>query len=423
MGSEIQNPFEDRDTRRFLKHLSRDAFKEKAFFPEDGYFGPFGGRYSPEVLVPAIEELEAVYTKALKSTSFLKEWKKYQREFAGRPSKLTYAPRLSEAWGAQIWLKREDLNHTGSHKINNALGQALLAKRMKKKRLIAETGAGQHGVATATVAAHFGFECTVYMGAEDVRRQKLNVYRMQLLGATVVPVTSGTGTLKDATNEAMRDWAKTVGETHYVIGSAIGPHPFPTLVRDFQSVIGLESRKQMLKKAGALPDIAVACVGGGSNAIGLFHGFLGDRDVRLIGAEPGGRSDEPGEHAASVFAGRPGYFHGTHSLFIQKDDGQIQDVHSVSAGLDYPGVGPQHAYLAKIKRVEYTRVPDSEALDAFVQVTRLEGIVPALESAHAFVVARREAALKKSSRILVCLSGRGDKDVAEVARLLELPDV
>lgn len=422
MISTKKDPFDDRLTRRFLKKLSRNAFKEKAFFPEDGYFGPFGGRYSPEVLLPAIEELESVYAEALRSSRFLKEWKKYQKEFAGRPSRLTLAPRLSREWGAEIWLKREDLNHTGSHKINNALGQALLARRMKKKRLIAETGAGQHGVATATVAAHFGFECVVYMGAEDVRRQKLNVYRMQLLGATVVPVTSGNGTLKDATNEAMRDWARTVDETHYVIGSAIGPHPFPTLVRDFQSVIGLEARKQILKKAGALPDTVIACVGGGSNAIGMFHGFLADRDVRLIGAEPGGRSDAPGEHAASIFGGRPGYFHGTHSMFLQKDDGQIQDVHSVSAGLDYPGVGPQHAYLADIGRVDYVRVSDTEALQAFVDVSRLEGILPALESAHAFAMARKEADRNPGSRILICLSGRGDKDVAEVARLLEMPE-
>lgn len=416
------DPFDDREIRRFLKGLSKNALSTGEFFPSDGYFGPFGGRYSPEVLVPAIEELEATYAKALKSTAFMKEWKHYKKDFAGRPSRLTHASRLSQAWGADIWLKREDLNHTGSHKINNALGQALLARRMKKKRLIAETGAGQHGVATATVAAHFGFECTIYMGAEDVRRQRLNVYRMELLGATVVPVTSGTGTLKDATNEAMRDWAKTVGDTHYIIGSAIGPHPFPTLVRDFQSVIGHEARRQMLKRTGRLPDIVTACVGGGSNAIGVFHGFLTDREVRLIGAEAGGRGDDPGEHAATVYAGRSGYFHGTHSLFIQKGEGQIQDVHSVSAGLDYPGIGPEHAYLHSIGRADYRRVSDQEAIDTFVEVSRLEGIVPALETAHAFVIAKSEARQKRGQHILVCLSGRGDKDVAEVSRLLGKPE-
>lgn len=417
------DPFADKTTRRFLKHLSRDALRRGEFFPADGYYGPFGGRYSPEVLMPAIEELEHAYAKALQSASFLREWKLYQKDFAGRPSRLTYASRLSRAWGADIWLKREDLNHTGSHKINNALGQALLARRMKKKRVIAETGAGQHGVATATVAAHFGFECTIYMGAEDVRRQRLNVYRMELLGATVVPVTSGTGTLKDATNEAMRDWARTVGETHYIIGSAIGPHPFPAMVRDFQAVIGHEARRQLIKRSGRLPDAVIACVGGGSNAIGMFHGFLNDRDVRLIGSEAGGRNDDPGEHAATVFAGRPGYFHGTHSLFIQKGDGQIQDVHSVSAGLDYPGVGPEHAYLHQIGRAEYLRVKDAEAIEAFVEVARLEGIVPALETAHAFAIARREAESRRGRHILVCVSGRGDKDVAEVSRLLGKAEV
>ena len=426
--------FEDRNTVQFIKKLSQNPFKSHDYFPKDGYFGEFGGRYSPEVLLPAIEQLEEVYQDALASKSFRKILKHHQHEFANRPSNVTLAERLSETWGAEIWLKREDLNHTGSHKINNALGQALLALRMKKKRLIAETGAGQHGVATATVAARFGFECTIYMGAEDVRRQRLNVYRMQLLGATVVPVSSGNGTLKDATNEAMRDWSKSVDNTHYVIGSAIGPHPFPTLVRDFQSVIGFEARKQMLKKAGRLPDTVIACVGGGSNAIGIYHGFLPDRDVELLGAEPGGRSDMPGENAATVFSGRAGFFHGTHSLFIQKDDGQIQDVHSVSAGLDYPGVGPEHAYLAKVGRVQYHRIFDAEAIDTFVEVSHLEGIVPALESAHALALARRVAKQTDDAkvsrhhkgnqgsrrRILVSLSGRGDKDVAEVARLLEM---
>ncbi|MBW7856923.1 MAG: tryptophan synthase subunit beta [Leptonema sp. (in: Bacteria)] len=418
----ITDPFEQKHIRKFLKKLSHHSFDSGQFFPEDGYYGEFGGRYSPESLIPAIEELEHSYKKALQSKSFLKEWSHYQVEFANRPSKLTFAEQLSKEWNAEIWLKREDLNHTGSHKINNALGQALLARRMKKKRLIAETGAGQHGVATATVAARFGFECTIYMGGEDVRRQKLNVYRMQLLGATVVPVNSGSGTLKDATNEAMRDWSKSVGETHYVIGSAIGPHPFPTMVRDFQSVIGKEARRQIKKQAGALPDSVIACVGGGSNAIGIFHGFLFDRNVRLIGAEAGGRGDLPGDHAATLCFGRPGYFHGTHSLFLQKKDGQIQDVHSISAGLDYPGVGPEHAYLSKIGRAHYYRVTDEQSLQAFVEVSKLEGLVPALETAHAFATAKIIAKKNPKSRLLICVSGRGDKDGAEVARLLNIAE-
>lgn len=396
----------------------------------EGYFGEFGGRFSPEVLIPALDELESIYKEAVKSKKFKKELDYFAKYYSGRPSVLTYAARLSEAWNAEIYLKREDLNHTGSHKINNAIGQALLARRMKKKRLIAETGAGQHGVATATAAARFGMQCTVYMGAEDVRRQKLNCYRMELLGATVVPVESGTGTLKDATNEAMRDWAKNVEHTHYVIGSAIGPHPFPLIVRNFQAIIGKESRKQMMKQAGVLPDAVIACVGGGSNAIGVFHGFLKDKQVRLIGTEAGGRGLNPGENAASIKFGRPGYFHGTRSLYIQTGEGQIENVHSVSAGLDYPGIGPEHAYLASTGRAEYLTVADDAALEAFKEVSSLEGILPALETAHAFAVAKEEAAKytaiqsgkkkqgkKKKATILVCLSGRGDKDVAEVARL------
>jgi tryptophan synthase beta chain len=333
---------------------------------------------------------------------------------------LTYAPALTQKWGgAQIYLKREDLNHTGSHKINNTLGQALLARHMQKQRLIAETGAGQHGVATATVAARFGFSCTVYMGAEDVRRQALNVFRMRLLGATVVPVESGSGTLKDATNEAMRDWARTAGDTHYVIGSVIGPHPFPTMVRDFHRVIGNESRKQIIKQTGQLPAAVLACVGGGSNAIGMFYGFLKDKKVRLIGVEAGGRSDQAGDNSATITFGQTGYFHGARSLFIQADGGQIQNVHSVSAGLDYPGVGPEHAHLARSGRVEYRRVSDKGALDAFVELCRHEGIVPALESSHAIACAREVAgSLKKKQSLIICLSGRGDKDVAEVERLI-----
>ena len=411
--------------KKFLKKLSKFAFKSEKLFPEDGYYGEFGGVYSPEVLIPAIQELEKNYKKSLKDKKFIKELFYYYKEFCGRPSLLTRADRLSKEWGAEIWLKREDLNHTGSHKINNAIGQALLAKRMGKKRIIAETGAGQHGVATATAAAKLGLECTIYMGEEDVRRQNLNVYRMKLLGAEVIPVTSGNKTLKDATNEAMRDWAKTVEYTHYVIGSAIGPHPFPAIVRDFQSIIGVEARKQFLKYNGNLPDMVVACVGGGSNAIGIFHGFLTDYKVRLLGAEAGGISDHKGENAASIMFGTVGYFHGTKSLFIQDDDGQISNVHSVSAGLDYPGVGPEHAYLHKIGRTEYYAVRDQDALDTFVEVSQLEGITPALETAHAFYLAKREIEKyhKKNQKpsVLICLSGRGDKDVAEVFRLREAP--
>ncbi|MDH5654811.1 MAG: tryptophan synthase subunit beta [Spirochaetia bacterium] len=389
----------------------------KVLSEKKGFFGEFGGCYSPEVLMPAIKELEATYSKMKSSKKFQKEFEKFSREYSGRPSILSFAERLSHEWGAKIYLKREDLNHTGSHKINNALGQALLAKIMRKKRLIAETGAGQHGVATATVAAKFGFECTVYMGEEDMRRQRLNCIRMELLGAKVVPVSSGTGTLKDATNQAMRDWAKNVEHTHYVIGSVIGPHPFPLLVRDFQSVIGKEAVKQMKKNAGKLPDFVVACVGGGSNAIGIFHAFQKYSKVKLYGVEAGGRGDEPGENSATITFGNPGYFHGTRSLFIQDSEGQIQNVHSISAGLDYPGVGPEHAFLAKSGRADYVRVSDDDALNAFKEICRLEGIIPALESSHALAWAKNLAKKNKNKIILINLSGRGDKDVAEVARL------
>jgi len=409
--------------KKFLKKLSKFAFKTGKLFPEDGYYGEFGGVYSPEVLIPAIYELEKNYKKCLKDKNFINELYYYYKEFCGRPSLLTKAERLSKEWGAEIWLKREDLNHTGSHKINNAIGQALLAKKMGKKRIIAETGAGQHGVATATAAAKLGLECTIYMGSEDVRRQNLNVYRMKLLGAEVIPVTSGNATLKDATNEAMRDWAKTVEYTHYVIGSVIGPHPFPAIVRDFQSIIGIEARKQFYKKNKCLPDMVIACVGGGSNALGIFHGFLRDYKVRLLGAEAGGISEKKGENAASIQYGSIGYFHGTKSLFIQNDDGQICNVHSISAGLDYPGVGPEHAYLHKIGRTEYYSIKDEEALNTFIEVSQLEGITPALETAHAFCLAKKEISNyhKKNKRpyVLICLSGRGDKDVSEVFRLKE----
>lgn len=408
--------------KKFIKGLSKYTFKTGKLFPEDGYYGEFGGIYSPEVLIPAIEELKKYYKKLIKDRKFIKELNEYYKNFCGRPSLLTNAENLSREWNAEIWLKREDLNHTGSHKINNAIGQVLLAKKMGKKRVIAETGAGQHGVATATAAAKLGLECTIYMGAEDVRRQNLNVYRMKLLGAEVIPVTSGNATLKDATNEAMRDWAKTVQYTHYVIGSVFGPHPFPAIVRDFQSIIGVEARQQFIKNTKRLPDMVFACVGGGSNAIGIFHGFLKDKNVRLIGAEAGGISERIGENAASIQYGTIGYFHGTKSLFIQDEDGEIYNVHSVSAGLDYPGVGPEHAYLHSIGRTEYYSVKDEEALSTFVEVSRLEGIIPALETAHAFHLAKEQIKLntkKKRPYVLICLSGRGDKDVAEVMRLLE----
>ena len=384
-----------------------------------GWFGQFGGCYSPEVLIPVLQQLEQVYTECASDPDFQSELKHFLNEYAGRPSCLSFAERLSQAWGgAEIYLKREDLNHTGSHKINNALGQVLLARAMGKKRLIAETGAGQHGVATATVAARFGFQCRVYMGSEDVRRQQLNCFRMELLGTEVVPVSSGTKTLKDATNEAMRDWSANVKDTHYIIGSVIGPHPFPNIVRDFQSIIGQEARQQMLKRAGCLPDAVIACVGGGSNAIGIFAGFLQD-PVRLIGIEAGGRSPKSGDNSASISFGKVGYFHGTRSLYIQKKGGQIEEVHSISAGLDYPGVGPEHAHLWATKRAEYYAVDDQEALDAFQEVAKLEGILPALETAHSFAYARQLAQeLGKGGKVLLCLSGRGDKDVTEVARLL-----
>ncbi|MCB1175220.1 MAG: tryptophan synthase subunit beta [Leptospiraceae bacterium] len=401
-------------------YLNSDPFGafESDYDRVPGYFGSFGGRYSPEVLIPALEELDATWQSARQDPEFQSELEQLLSEYVGRPSILSFAPRLSAAWKSNIWLKREDLNHTGSHKLNNAIGQALLALRMGKQRLIAETGAGQHGVATATVAARFGLDCCVYMGAEDVRRQKLNVYRMELLGAEVIPVTSGTGTLKDATNEAMRDWTRNVAETHYIIGSVIGPHPFPLLVRDLQAIVSREARDQLLQRSGALPDAVVACVGGGSNAMAAFHGFVQDRSVRLFGVEAGGRSDHPGENSASITFGEPGYFHGTRSLFIQRGGGQINDVHSVSAGLDYPGVGPEHAYLAACGRACYVRASDSLAIEAFKEVSALEGILPALETAHAFAFAKELAAsMGPEANILVCLSGRGDKDVAEIARL------
>ncbi len=385
-----------------------------------GRFGAFGGRYVPETLYAALEELDAAYLAARSDVGFLGEVDRLLREFVGRPTQLTPAPRLSaHAGGARIWLKREDLAHTGAHKINNALGQALLARRMGKTRIIAETGAGQHGVATATACARFGLECCVYMGSEDVRRQQLNVFRMRLMGAKVIEVDSGSRTLKDATNEAMRDWMGSVGETHYIIGSVVGPHPFPIMVRDFQSVIGRECRAQCLEKLGALPDAVVACVGGGSNAAGIFHPFVQDAGVRLIGVEAGGRGAGTGDHAAPLTFGTPGVLHGSMSYVLQDAYGQTADVHSCSAGLDYPGVGPEHSWWKDTGRVEYVAATDAEALDAFQLFARLEGIIPALETSHAIhgaVVAAR--AMRAEQHLVINVSGRGDKDVTEVMRLL-----
>jgi tryptophan synthase beta chain len=386
-----------------------------------GRFGAYGGVFVPETLVTALRELEAEYTRAKSDISFQQQFDRYLREFVGRPSRLYFAKRLTEKFGgAKIYLKREDLNHTGAHKINNTIGQALLTKRMGKKRVIAETGAGQHGVATATVAALFDLKCDVYMGAEDVRRQSLNVFRMKLMGANVIEVHSGSKTLKDALNEAMRDWMGSVEGTHYIIGSVAGPHPFPMMVRDFQSCMGREARAQCLEMEEKLPDVVIACVGGGSNAAGIFAPFVHDETVRLIGVEAGGRGSELGQHAATLSQGKPGVLHGMLSYVLQDEDGQTADVHSVSAGLDYPGVGPEHAYWKDSGRVEYTSITDAEALEAFQVLARCEGILPALETAHAIAQAAKIApTLAKEQIIIINLSGRGDKDCQEVARLLE----
>lgn len=384
-----------------------------------GRFGAYGGRYVPETLMAALAQLRDEYDKARADAAFARELAHYLKTYVGRPSLLYFAERLTqEAGGARIYLKREDMNHTGAHKINNCIGQALLAKRMGKPRLIAETGAGQHGVATATAAALFGRNCQVYMGAEDVRRQKLNVFKMKALGAAVTPVTSGSRTLRDATNEALRDWMASVANTHYIIGSVVGPHPFPVIVRDFQSVIGREARQQCLQQVGRLPDAVVASVGGGSNAAGMFSAFLDDAAVELVGVEAAGRGAGLGEHAATLSYGQPGVLHGSFSYVLQNADGQTAAVHSVSAGLDYPGVGPEHSYWKDSGRVSYTSVRDDEALQAFLTCSRLEGILPALETAHAVVEGMRIAAKRKPDEVVViCFSGRGDKDCYEVARL------
>jgi tryptophan synthase beta chain len=376
-----------------------------------GRFGPFGGRYVPETLVPALDRLQVGIDQYLHQPEFRAEFSRELETWVGRPTALSLAPTLSKRWGAQVWLKREDLAHTGAHKINNAIGQTLLAKRLGAKRIIAETGAGQHGVASAAAAARLGMPCVVYMGAVDVERQAPNVDRMILLGATVVPVTSGDKTLRAAIDEALRDWVSDPDGTYYSIGSVVGPHPYPYLVRELQSVIGREARAQMLEAAGRLPDVAVACVGGGSNAIGLFHPFLEDHSVRLLGVEAGGRGPGLGDNAASLTCGTPGVLQGSYSLILQDAFGQVRETHSVSAGLDYSGVGPEHAYLKKIGRVTYESATDSEALDALAECAKYEGILPAIESAHAFFGARRFAAKNPGAHILIGCSGRGDKDM------------
>ncbi|MDR1589210.1 MAG: tryptophan synthase subunit beta [Oscillospiraceae bacterium] len=387
---------------------------------QKGRFGEYGGQYVPETLMGALGELEDAYNTFRDDAGFKDELDTYLREYAGRPSRLYFAENMTrELGGARVYLKREDLNHTGSHKLNNVLGQALLARRMGKTRVIAETGAGQHGVAAATVAALLGMECEIFMGREDTRRQALNVYRMKMLGAGVREVCSGTMTLKDAVNETMREWTRRVSDTHYILGSVMGPHPFPTMVRDFQSVIGREAREQILEREGRLPAAVIACVGGGSNAIGAFYNFIGDVDVRLIGCEAAGRGLDTSEHAATIARGRVGVFHGMKSYFCQDGAGQIAPVYSISAGLDYPGIGPEHSHLHDVGRAEYVPVTDDEAVDAFYWLSRVEGIIPAIESAHAVAYARRLAGgLGTGENIIICLSGRGDKDVAAIARYM-----
>jgi tryptophan synthase beta chain len=392
-----------------------------AYPNEKGYFGIFGGKYLPETLMPALEELEQQYLKIKNDGDFKRQLLYYLTEYAGRPTPLYFASRLTNVvGGAKIYLKREDLLHTGAHKINNTLGQVLLTKKIGKKRIIAETGAGQHGVSTATAASLFGLECTIYMGEEDAERQALNVFRMKLLGAEVKIVKTGSRTLKDAVNEALRDWVTNVKTTHYIIGSALGPHPFPMIVRDFQSVIGEEVKQQILGIEGKFPDVIVACVGGGSNAIGIFYPFIEDTQVRLVGVEAGGYGIETGMHAASINGGTIGVLHGMKSYFIQDEWGQIESTHSISAGLDYPGVGPEHAFLKEIKRAEYITATDEEALEGFLLLSRTEGIIPALESSHAVIKAVEIAkSLDKSKSVVINLSGRGDKDVQSVKNLLD----
>lgn len=400
-----------------MNQISIDTFKNKP--DTNGYFGNYGGQYVSETLMHALEELRQVYKNLHNNESFLREFDDDLHNYIGRPTPLYHARHLSrKLGGAQIYLKREDLNHTGAHKINNTLGQALLAKYMGKNRVIAETGAGQHGVATATIAARLGMQCIVYMGQQDIERQSINVYRMRMLGATVIPVTSGSKTLKDALNEAMRDWVTNIDNTFYIIGTAAGPHPYPKIVRDFQSVIGRESRQQILEKTGQLPDALIACIGGGSNAIGLFHPFLEDASVQLYGVEAAGHGLDTNKHSASLCNGKSGVLHGNRTYLIQDKFGQIQHTHSISAGLDYPGVGPEHSWLNDIGRANYVAVTDDEALDAFNDLTLIEGIIPALESSHAIAYCKKIApTMTKDQTIIVNLSGRGDKDIHTVAKI------
>ena len=386
-------------------------------------FGVFGGRYVPETLVPALDQLAEEYDRAMADSGFRAELNSLLCTYVGRPSSLSDAPRFSELVGAPVYLKREDLNHTGAHKINNTVGQAMLARRMGKRRIIAETGAGQHGVATATACALFGLECVVYMGEEDMRRQALNVFRMKHMGAEVRPVTSGTRTLKDATSEAIRDWVTNVTDSHYIIGSVVGPAPYPRIVRDLQSVIGTEARAQMLERAGRLPATVVACVGGGSNAMGIFHAFVPDREVELVGVEAAGEGLETERHSASLSRGTPGVLHGSLSYLLQDEHGQVHPAHSISAGLDYPGVGPEHSHLKDSGRATYVSVTDAQALDGFQTLSRLEGIIPALETAHAVAwVASRRGRWAEDAPVLICVSGRGDKDVTQVSEILAAAD-
>jgi tryptophan synthase beta chain len=401
--------------------MTQSPYIANTTFPDaDGHFGIFGGRYVAETLMPLILEVEQAYNAARKDPAFTREMDDFMRHYVGRPSPLYFAERLTEhCCGAKIYFKRDELNHTGSHKINNCIGQILLARRMGKKRIIAETGAGQHGVATATVCARFGLECIIYMGAKDIERQAPNVFRMKLLGATVVPVRSGSNSLKDAMNEALRDWVTNVHDTYYLIGTAAGPHPFPAMVRDFQSVIGREAREQMLEREGRLPDTLIAAIGGGSNAIGLFHPFLGDDSVKMIGVEAAGHGLDTGKHAASISRGEPGVLHGTRTYLLQTDDGQILEADSISAGLDYPGIGPEHSYLSETGRVSYLSITDAEALDAFQKTSLLEGIIPALEPSHALAqVLKIAPTLPPEHIMIVNLCGRGDKDIFTVARAL-----
>ena len=387
----------------------------------DGRYGNFGGRFVPELLMPALLELDTAYEEAIKDPSFVEELDDYLQQYVGRDTPLYHAKNMSEKLGGpQIYLKREDLNHTGAHKINNTIGQALLAVRMGKKKIVAETGAGQHGVATATVCALLGLECVVFMGEVDIKRQKLNVFRMELLGAKVESVAQGSGTLKDAVNEALRYWVAHVDDTHYILGSVVGPHPFPKIVRDFQSVIGSETRAQMLEQAGELPDAVVACVGGGSNAMGMFYPFIQDESVKLFGVEAGGSGIASNKHAATLSAGEVGILHGTMTHLLQDKHGQIEETYSISAGLDYPGVGPEHSHLHDISRVTYSSITDDEALEAFQYLSKVEGIIPALESAHAVAYAVKLAKeMKQDKSLVICLSGRGDKDVEQVKDILE----